>query len=311
MTDPARQPSRVNAIADAFWEETLRLSPATATVYGDDRYGDRLDDPGPDGRAAARAVMEGVRRDVADVPDEGLTDEDRITRDVLAHRRGHRDRERRPLASTSSRQSTRSTGPRPSSSSSPSSSPPTRPSTSTRGSRASAHTARTSTPTSTSWPTACARGGPPPGSWPSGRSSSLAAPRDPARPGTRARDVEGHRTTRIASGSGPSSARSSTLPTGDSSPRCRAPIFRATREQPGSVSAPDGEALYRHAIRRWTSLDLDPRDVHQVGLDELASIDDERRAIARDAGFGDDTRAYRAAFAADPANHAAVRRGAR
>ena len=56
----------------------------------------------------------------------------------------------------------------------------------------------------------------------------------------------------------------------------------ATREQPGLVSAPDGDALYRYcdpsAGRRST---LEPRDVHQVGLDELATIDDERRAIAQ------------------------------
>ena len=68
----------------------------------------------------------------------------------------------------------------------------------------------------------------------------------------------------------------------------RRPYLAATREQPGLVSAPDGDALYRHAIRRWTTLDMEPADVHQVGLEELASIDEERRAIAGDAGFGDD-----------------------
>ena len=52
---------------------------------------------------------------------------------------------------------------------------------------------------------------------------------------------------------------------------------------------------------------MDPRDVHQVGLDELAMIDEERRAIARDEGFGDDVEAYRQAVAADPANQAATR----
>jgi len=45
----------VNAIADRFWEGLLRESPTTATVYGDERYSDLLDDPGPAGRAAARS----------------------------------------------------------------------------------------------------------------------------------------------------------------------------------------------------------------------------------------------------------------
>jgi uncharacterized protein (DUF885 family) len=39
-----------------------------------------------------------------------------------------------------------------------------------------------------------------------------------------------------------------------------------------------------------------------VGLDELDRIEAERREIARVAGFGDDTAAYRAAKAADPSN---------
>jgi uncharacterized protein (DUF885 family) len=80
----------------------------------------------------------------------------------------------------------------------------------------------------------------------------------------------------------------------------------STREVPGLLSAPNGEALYRYAIRSWTTLDMDPRDVHQVGLDELAQIDAERREIARAEGFGDDVGAYRLALANDPANRAAT-----
>jgi uncharacterized protein (DUF885 family) len=77
----------------------------------------------------------------------------------------------------------------------------------------------------------------------------------------------------------------------------------ATRTDPGLWSAPDGATRYRMAVRAWTTLDLDPGDLHQVGLDELAAIDNERRAIAADAGF-ETVAAYRAHLAADPANHA-------
>jgi uncharacterized protein (DUF885 family) len=78
----------------------------------------------------------------------------------------------------------------------------------------------------------------------------------------------------------------------------------ATRPDNGLWSAPDGETLYRTQILRWTTLDLDPRDVHQTGLDQLGSIESERRAIARAAGFGDDTAAYRASLAGDTDNQA-------
>ena len=76
----------------------------------------------------------------------------------------------------------------------------------------------------------------------------------------------------------------------------------ATRDEPGLWSAPDGEALYRTAIRSWTTLDLDPEAVHQMGLEDLDRIDEERRRIARGAGHGDDIDAYRRALEADPAN---------
>jgi uncharacterized protein (DUF885 family) len=75
-----------------------------------------------------------------------------------------------------------------------------------------------------------------------------------------------------------------------------------TREEPGLWSAPNGEALYRTAIRSWTTLELDPEAVHRIGLEELDAIDDERRAISQAAGFGDDIQAYRRSIEADPAN---------
>ena len=81
-----------------------------------------------------------------------------------------------------------------------------------------------------------------------------------------------------------------------------ATTWPATREDPASGRRPTASQLYRTAIRSWTTLDLDPEEVHRIGLDELESIEAERREIARGAGFGDDTAAYRAALDADPAN---------
>ena len=82
----------------------------------------------------------------------------------------------------------------------------------------------------------------------------------------------------------------------------RGDYLAATRVEPGLWSAPSGDSLYRTQIRAWTTLDLEPRDVHQIGMEELEATNAGRREIARTAGFGDDTKAYRASLAADPDN---------
>jgi uncharacterized protein (DUF885 family) len=78
------------------------------------------------------------------------------------------------------------------------------------------------------------------------------------------------------------------------------PYLQASRDEPGLWSAPDGEALYRTQVRAWTSLDLDPADLHRIGLEELASIEGERREISRSVGLADDTKAARARFESGP-----------
>jgi uncharacterized protein (DUF885 family) len=87
----------------------------------------------------------------------------------------------------------------------------------------------------------------------------------------------------------------------------RGDYLATTREEPGLWSAPNGAQLYRTAIRSWTTLELDPEAVHRTGLEELESIEDERRVIARAEGFGDDTAGYRAHLDATPANQPATK----
>ena len=81
LPDPALTP--VNDLADRFWEAVLELNPTTATLYGDERYADRLEDPSATGRARARALMERTRAEAAAIGTDGLPTEDRITRDML------------------------------------------------------------------------------------------------------------------------------------------------------------------------------------------------------------------------------------
>jgi uncharacterized protein (DUF885 family) len=55
-----------------------------------------------------------------------------------------------------------------------------------------------------------------------------------------------------------------------------------------SVSArdlPDGDAYYRAEVREYTTLDLSPEDIHQIGLKEVARIQAEMHKTMRESGF--------------------------
>ena len=81
----------------------------------------------------------------------------------------------------------------------------------------------------------------------------------------------------------------------------------AARPADGLWSAPNGEELYRTQMLAWTTLKLDPQEIHDYGKDQIVALESERRRIAQAHGFGDDTHAYRAALAADPSNLPASR----
>ena len=83
MTNSDLSQTPVDALSERFWEAILELNPVTATVYGDDRYDDRLDDPGPEGRAATRRLMEQTLAEIDAIPAGDLPTEERITRDML------------------------------------------------------------------------------------------------------------------------------------------------------------------------------------------------------------------------------------
>jgi len=51
------------------------------------------------------------------------------------------------------------------------------------------------------------------------------------------------------------------------------------QEKSGVCWLPDGEEVYALAVKRYTSLDIDPREVHQIGLDEVSSLEEEYRAL--------------------------------
>ncbi len=58
-----------------------------------------------------------------------------------------------------------------------------------------------------------------------------------------------------------------------------------TRTTTSAADLPDGEAYYAAQVRKYTTLDITPDEVRQIGLWEVARIQAEMRQTMRDAGF--------------------------
>ena len=59
------------------------------------------------------------------------------------------------------------------------------------------------------------------------------------------------------------------------------------RTDPGIWSLPDGEARYRYAIRRITTTDQTPEQIHALGLKQVGETEAEMLAVAHQLGFKD------------------------
>jgi len=59
------------------------------------------------------------------------------------------------------------------------------------------------------------------------------------------------------------------------------------RAEYGIWALPDGEARYRFAIRKMTTTNLGPEEIHQLGLKQVSEIESEMQALARQQGFPD------------------------
>jgi uncharacterized protein (DUF885 family) len=74
----------------------------------------------------------------------------------------------------------------------------------------------------------------------------------------------------------------------------------------GIWSLPDGDARYRFAIHTQTTTDLDPKRIHQIGLDEVKRIEGEMTSIAHQLGYAS-LPAFRAAMEKDRTRYATSR----
>ena len=298
MTDDR---SAVDALADRFWEGILELDPVTATFYGDERYADRLEDPSPEGRAKVRDLMARTAAEAAAIPVDGLSNEERITRDMLQVV-GELRVEEDDQGLHQLRVVDQMNGPQQLMPQLTQFQPVDTPE------RLEAFIARLR-------------------AYPAYMAANADILREALGSGLTAPSIVTERTIAqiermLAIPTDAAIIPSSVQGASDADRERIREIVRdvvypadaafletlrgeyrhASREEPGIWSAPNGEAIYRTAIRSWTTLEMDPHEIHQIGLDELETIEAERREIARAAGFGDDTAAYRASLDADDEN---------
>jgi uncharacterized protein (DUF885 family) len=74
------------------------------------------------------------------------------------------------------------------------------------------------------------------------------------------------------------------------------------RTEPGVWSLPDGAARYAFAVRRMTTTNLTPEEIHQLGLKQVAEIETQMLAIAKKLGYAD-LKSLNAAIDNDPELH--------
>ena len=76
----------------------------------------------------------------------------------------------------------------------------------------------------------------------------------------------------------------------------------AGRTEPGISSTPDGGKYYQFLIRRTTTTNLTADQIHQIGLDEVKRNETEELAIAQKLGFPE-LKAFRASLKTNPKLH--------
>jgi len=74
----------------------------------------------------------------------------------------------------------------------------------------------------------------------------------------------------------------------------------------GLAALPGGDGMYAAKVLTWTTISMDPREIHDVGRERYARIQEERRQVAAELGYPDPGEAI-AAHSASGANTAATR----
>jgi uncharacterized protein (DUF885 family) len=72
------------------------------------------------------------------------------------------------------------------------------------------------------------------------------------------------------------------------------------RETLGASELPDGEAYYAHLVRHFTTLDVTPAEIHEIGLGEVARIQAEMDEVIAEVGFEGSFAEFLAFLRTDP-----------
>ena len=75
------------------------------------------------------------------------------------------------------------------------------------------------------------------------------------------------------------------------------------RTEPGIWALPDGDARYAFRVKDSTTTNLTPEEIHQLGLAQVKEIDGQMLAVAHQLGY-QDVKSFNAAIAKDPKLHA-------
>jgi uncharacterized protein (DUF885 family) len=78
------------------------------------------------------------------------------------------------------------------------------------------------------------------------------------------------------------------------------------RTREGVWSLPNGDKYYRMLVRRYTTTDLDPDEIHEIGLKQVAEIETAMTAVAKQLGYPNLAR-FRAAIHDDRKQYASSR----
>lgn len=73
-----------------------------------------------------------------------------------------------------------------------------------------------------------------------------------------------------------------------------------TRTTLAAIDMPDGKAWYRQQIVEFTTLDMDPAAIHDLGVKEVERLHNEMLAVMKETGFRDDFPAFLHFLRSDP-----------
>ncbi|MFN8630834.1 MAG: DUF885 domain-containing protein [Chloroflexota bacterium] len=301
------EPTAVDAVATRFWEDMLVLNPTVATMYGDHRFDDRLEDPSKEGREAVRSLVTRAAAEAKAVPEAELNVEDRITRDMLSIAADLAAREEE-LGVYELRAVNHMDGP------------------------------QQLLPQVLGWQAAdtpeeldvlLARLN----AYPKFMDSITEIAREGVASGLTVSRIVAERTIEQMRGMLSTSAEDSVVAGAArvSTDAAREKVVEAVRtavhpaerryldmleqtylpatrddDHPGLCHMPTGGSLYRYFVKAWTTLELDADEIHRIGWEEFNAISAEREELAAAEGFKT-VEDYRAAVVADPSNRAGTR----